>query len=102
MAEATSSNIFWIRGKGLFTPSIESGILPGITRSLVLEVASGLGYEINERKFRLPYLLNSDFAFLTNSLTSAIYISKINEQIMPDVPHQFIELKQKLFEGLDW
>ena len=102
VAEATSSNIFWVRGKGIFTPSIECGILPGITRELVLEVASELGYELNERKFRLPYLLNSDFAFLTNSLIGAIYISKINDQIMPNTPVQFVEYKEKLFERLGW
>lgn len=102
VTEASSSNIFWMRGRGLFTPYSESGILSGITRKLVLEIAGDLGYEINERKFKLTYLLNSDFAFLTNSLVGMIYINRINEQYMPSIPKQFLEFKEKLFNKLGW
>lgn len=102
LAEATSSNVFWVRGKAIFTPSVDCGILPGITRGLVLKIAAELGYEVNERKFRLSYLLNSDFAFLTNSLVGTIYVNKINEQKMPKPSVQYSELKSLLIDRLMW
>lgn len=102
VTEASSSNIFWMRGRGLFTPYLESGILSGITRKLILEIAGELGYEINERKFKLTYLLNSDFAFLTNSLVGMIYVNRINEQYMPSIPKEFLKFKERLFKRLSW
>jgi branched-chain amino acid aminotransferase len=38
VAEATSGNIFWIENAVVFTPPVQKGVLPGITRSLVLEM----------------------------------------------------------------
>ena len=102
LTEATSSNIFWVRGMDLFTPAAESGLLPGITRKIILEIAEDLGYKINCRKFGLSYLLNSDFAFLTNSLRGTAYISKVNKQMMPPKPESYTRIKNALFENLNW
>ena len=102
LTEATSSNLFWARGKDLFTPAPESGILPGITRGIVLEVAEKLGFKINSRKFDLSYLLNSDFAFLTNSLMGMTYIEKVNKQSMPPVSSDYDKLRNELFTELGW
>ena len=102
LTEATSSNIFWARGKDLFTPIEDSGLLPGITRRVILEISQDLGFKINSRKFDLSYLLNSDFAFLTNSLRGMAYISKVNKQMMPSKPDSYIKIKQALFEKLNW
>ncbi|HET8644763.1 MAG TPA: aminotransferase class IV, partial [Vicinamibacteria bacterium] len=43
VAEGASSNVFLVEDGGLVTPPLEAGILPGVTRALVLEVARGLG-----------------------------------------------------------
>ncbi|MGI9534502.1 MAG: aminotransferase class IV [Thermodesulfobacteriota bacterium] len=102
LTEATSSNIFWARGKDLFTPVVDSGLLPGITRKIILEIANDLGYKINSRKFDLSYLLNSDFAFLTNSLIGMRYISKVNKQMMPPEPISYSKIKNALIEKLKW
>ncbi|MGH7884452.1 MAG: aminotransferase class IV [Thermodesulfobacteriota bacterium] len=102
IVETSSCNIFWVRGKALFTPSINCGLLPGITRNAVLSIAPDLGYEINERKFKLPYLLNSDFAFLTNASAGVIYVNKINNQVMPKINAHYKQLKDSLTQKLDW
>ncbi len=102
LAEATASNLFWARGKDLFTPATESGILPGITREIMLEIAEKLGYKINARKFDLSYLLNSDFAFLTNSLMGMTYVEKVNKQMMPQVNKNYLDIKKMLFTELEW
>lgn len=102
LTEATSSNLFWVRGKDLFTPAPESGLLPGITRELVIDIAGELGFKINSRKFDLSYLLNSDFAFLTNSLMGMTYIEKVNKQMMPLVNSDYNIIKESLFAKLGW
>ena len=102
ITEATSSNIFWVRGKDLFTPGTECGLLPGITRMEVINIAQGMGYKINARKFDLSYLLNSDYAFLTNSLRGMAYINNINVQKMPPRTDSFIRMKEMLDKSLGW
>lgn len=102
LTEATSSNLFWARGKDLFTPAPESGLLPGITREIVIETAEKLGFKINARKFDLSYLLNSDFAFLTNSLIGMSYIEKVNKQMMPETSKNYEIIRQQLFNELGW
>lgn len=102
IVETSSSNIFWVRGTSIFTPSLNCGLLPGITRDIILDIAPDLGYEINERKFKLPYLLNSDFAFLTNASAGITYVKKINNQVMPEVKDDFLQFKYKLFQKLNW
>ena len=102
LTEATSSNLFWARGKDLFTPATESGLLPGITREIIIETAEKLGFKINARKFDLSYLLNSDFAFLSNSLIGMTYVDKVNKQTMPKESKNYESIRNELFMELGW
>lgn len=68
VAEGTSSNVFWIRGGAIYTPPIAAGILAGVTRSVVFELAAKLGIPIRENKIPLKNLRRMDGLFL--SLTS--------------------------------
>ena len=44
VAEGVTSNVFWMKDGTLFTPSIETGILPGTTRAFMIELARSVGY----------------------------------------------------------
>jgi branched-chain amino acid aminotransferase len=80
LAEASSSNLFLVSGGVLITPAIESGILPGITRKIVLELAEGLGIR-NERTIMWPQELEmAEEAFLTNSLIEVMPVTVIDSQ----------------------
>jgi branched-chain amino acid aminotransferase len=78
LAEASSSNIFLVKGKILKTPSKESGILPGITREVVLELATLAGIQIQEGIISTGELLAADEAFLTNSMLEIMPVSQVN------------------------
>jgi len=67
VAECSSSNLFWIEGKGLYTPPLESGILPGVTRSLAIELCSSLGVPFQEKSIKPARLRRADGVFLTLS-----------------------------------
>lgn len=69
VAEGSSSNVFHVDDGVLFTPAEHSGILPGVTRDVVLkELAPSLGLVTKEMDVALSDLLEADEAFLTNSM----------------------------------
>lgn len=68
LAEGSTSNVFFVTGPGLVTPSLESGILPGITREVVMELARADGVVMSEGEVKLTDLSRFDEAFLTNSV----------------------------------
>ena len=80
LAEGSMSNIFLVSGNTLHTPSEDSGILPGITREVVLELALSLGMEAIERKIALEELLQADEAFFTSSLIEIMPLTHVDEQ----------------------
>lgn len=65
VAEGCGDNIFIVKKKKLITPPLTAGILGGITRQVILEVAIRLGLEVEERDLTTHDLYNADEAFLT-------------------------------------
>ena len=51
--EGTMSNIWWREGDVLVTPSLATGVLPGVTRGAVAALARRAGYRIREGSFTL-------------------------------------------------
>ena len=78
LAEASMSNIFLVTDGILRTPGQESGILPGITRDTVLELASPLGIKPLEHDIGLDELFQAQEAFLTNSLIEVMPLTEID------------------------
>jgi len=66
--EASASNLFWIHGGALCTPSSSLPLYPGVTRSVVLDVARGAGWEVHEGEFDRAALARAGSAFLTNAV----------------------------------
>jgi len=77
LAEASMSNIFLVTNGILRTPGQESGILPGITRETILELALPLGINTLECDIRLDELSHAEEAFLTNSLIEVMPLTEI-------------------------
>ena len=78
IAECSTSNIFLVAEGILTTPSVESGILPGITREAVLELARDLGIEAVEREIPEADLFQAEEAFLTTSVREVVPITSVN------------------------
>jgi branched-chain amino acid aminotransferase len=69
VSEGSSSNVFHVKDGTLFTPAEHCGILPGITREVVMrDLAPSLGINNQEVDVALVDLLEADEAFLTNSM----------------------------------
>ena len=78
VAECSTSNIFLVVGGKLLTPSVESGILPGVTREEVIELARGLGITARMGEIPLNDLLRADEAFITNSIIEVMPITTVD------------------------
>lgn len=77
LAEASMSNLFLVAEDTLWTPGQESGVLPGITREAILELASREVIPAREREVGLAALLGAQEAFLTNSLIEVMPLTEV-------------------------
>ena len=76
VCEASSSNIFWYRNKTLYTPGLETGCLPGITRQRLTELSP---YRVKAGRFKLKELLKAEAVFLTNSVHLTVAVHSLQQ-----------------------
>jgi len=76
--EATTSNVFLVRGGVLTTPPLWLGVLEGVTRGKVLEVARELKIAVAEIPITRHDLFNAEEAFLTNVLMGILPIREVD------------------------
>lgn len=72
IAEGIVSNLFFVKKGRLHTPTLDTGILPGITRAFVLELATEIGIEVEEGTYTLGDLQQADEIFLTGSVQEIV------------------------------
>ncbi len=72
ITEGASSNVFVVQGGRLATPPVEAGILEGVTRATVFEVAASLGVPVDERRLVPDDLLGADEAMITSSIRELV------------------------------
>ena len=66
--EGTVTNVWWRRGRTLYTPALDLGILAGVTRATLMELAPGCEYQVEEGSYRLEELLAAEEAFTSSSV----------------------------------
>jgi branched-subunit amino acid aminotransferase/4-amino-4-deoxychorismate lyase len=76
--EGTVTNVWWRRGETLVTPSLELGILAGVTRAAVLELAPACGFAVEEGTYVLADVLAADEAFTTSSVREVLPIAELD------------------------
>ncbi|CAM4516950.1 4-amino-4-deoxychorismate lyase [Paenibacillus endophyticus] len=79
LAEGIVSNLFFVKDNVVCTPAISTGILPGITRECVLELASGEGYQTEEGLYSWDMLLQADEVWLTNSIQELVPVTRLTD-----------------------
>ena len=84
--ETSSSNIFAVQEKTLWTPPLTSGCLSGITRAYVLELAVELGIEAIQKDLDVGFLKNSEGIFLTNSVREIQSVKSLDGDIINQSP----------------
>ncbi|MCP5544968.1 MAG: aminotransferase class IV [Akkermansiaceae bacterium] len=78
LCEAATANVFLVTGGILFTPSLETGCLPGGTRAVVLEAAATMGMPVRECLLTDRDLRTAEEIFVTSSLRGVLPISRLD------------------------
>jgi branched-subunit amino acid aminotransferase/4-amino-4-deoxychorismate lyase len=73
--DTATANIWWARDGRLYTPATRPGVLPGVTRSFVLEVEAA-----EEGAFGLEELAAADEAFTTSSIREVMPVASIDDR----------------------
>lgn len=84
LSEATASNLFIVHGSTLCTPPLGCGVLPGITRAAILELASTIGLDAREEVLGPADLDRAEEAFLTSSVRELSPIARADDRAMPN------------------
>jgi branched-chain amino acid aminotransferase len=80
LTEGTVCNVFFFKDGVLCTPSLECGILDGITRRVVIDLALRDGLKVKEDEFTKEYLYSAEEVFITNSTMEVMPVSKVDDQ----------------------
>lgn len=80
LCEAATSNLFLVKGDALFTPSLASGCLPGVTREVVIGLAKQLGIPCDQSKLPVSAIHEADEIFLTSSMKGVVGLSRFEQR----------------------
>ena len=78
LSELSAANLFFIKDGVLYTPSLESNCLNGVTRNAFLKIAGAKGMQTVEKRCTMKELLDADEAFATGTAAGLIAISEVN------------------------
>ncbi|AIE58603.1 aminodeoxychorismate lyase [Bacillus methanolicus] len=97
LAEGIVSNIFWVKRKTLYTPSVKTGILNGVTRQFVMKLAEKWGFEIQEGFYRPEDIENAEEIFLTNSIQEVVPVSNFHKKQMAGLEGKTVRMLHREF-----
>jgi len=84
--EGPTTNVWWRRGRTLVTPSLDLGILAGVTRSAVCDLAADCGYGVEEGHYDLAELAGAEEAFTSSSVRELMPIVELDGRPLPRGP----------------
>jgi branched-chain amino acid aminotransferase len=80
VVQGTGENIFVVQGRTLVTPPIQDGLLAGITRDSVMQIARDQGYEVVEHSLVRTDLYLADEAFFTGTAAEIVPIAEVDDR----------------------
>jgi branched-chain amino acid aminotransferase len=82
VSECTAANLFVVKGDKVLTPPLSSGCLEGVTRGILMEIASEAGTSIGEQTLRVEDLTSADEVFVTSTNRNVIGVKEIAGQLI--------------------
>lgn len=86
VVEGTTSNLFWIERGAVCTPPLAAGILPGVTRAVVLELCAKLNLPISETEISPEQLRHVEGVFLSMSSWGVVEVESLDGQAVSHSP----------------
>ncbi len=101
VAECIVSNIFIVDNRKVMTPSLDTNILPGITREIVLDICKDNNISVSEDRFRIETVIKADEVFITNSLMEIMPIAEVEgNKIGKAIPGEITSQLMNAYKGL--
>ena len=97
VSEGSGENVFIVRDGVLITPGHTSAILDGITRGAIIQIATDLGYGVEERPIARAELYLADEAFLTGTAAELVPVREVDEHPLGE-PGEITRVIQAKFE----
>jgi branched-chain amino acid aminotransferase len=82
VAEGSGQNIFVVKGRRIVTPNVFAGILKGVTRDVVIELARDAGYEVGESLINRYDSYTADEAFCTGTASEIVGIRSLDGRLI--------------------
>jgi len=104
VAEGSGENIFVVRNDVLMTPPPSDGVLEGITRDSVMQIARAEGIEVQERTLARSDLVIADELFFTGTAAEIVPIREVDDQLIGDpgpITRRMQERFRAIVEGRD-
>jgi branched-chain amino acid aminotransferase len=86
LCEACMANVFVQIKGGLFTPSLTSGCLPGVMRSVILDAAREQGIAIHEAVITRAQLVAAEQIFLSSALRGIVSAQSLDQRLLSGIP----------------
>ncbi|MFB6074383.1 MAG: aminotransferase class IV [Haloarculaceae archaeon] len=96
VVEGATSNLFFVSNEGLRTPAADLDLLPGVTRSVVLDLAREESFPVETGRYGVDAVREADEAFLTNSTWEIRPVATVDGIEVGDGP--ITRLLQRLFD----
>ncbi len=84
LAEGCISNVFVVSGDVLKTPPLDTPVLPGIARGVVLEIARNNGIAVQECRLTINDILDADEVLLTNAIMQVMPVIRVEKHDIGD------------------
>ena len=78
LTEGSTSNVFLARNGALYTPDLSAGVLPGITRQLLIETAKRIGHSVTECPVPRSWLERADEIMISSTLREVVAIVQLD------------------------
>ncbi len=104
VSEGSAENVFLVRNGIIYTPSLSSSILEGVTRDSVIKIAKYLGYDVVETVIPRDYLYTSDEVFFSGTAAEITPVSNIDGREIGDgkvgkVTEEILKEYKKIVRG---
>lgn len=100
IASATAANIFWVQGDEVFTPSLSTGCVAGVTRHFVHEITRKWNLHLVEGGFPIQRLLDAREVFLTSTSREITIVSNFDAKQYPNKHARIAKLISREFQKL--
>ncbi len=107
LTESTTSNLFFVKEERIFTPEKECGILSGITREKIIQLAHENGMTLEEGKWPGEELFKAEEIFLSGTVKKVMPVSKLDNRPVGEgkpgpVTRKIMRLYAELLNGLGY